>query len=789
MSKKFFFILLSVLAVPAAGLAQQRDLELLRDSLSRSSSVPELRTREVALARGELAKNPGILMERGLVLLRLFELTNENGDGDAAREAFEQAIERAPSNGWAHYGLGLALAGGPGVRVPTPGGVLDGFVLGQSVAELIKQDPRSRAGRQFIKALELDPTLSPAAVELANLALHSRNQDALKRSRAELQKVVAAGRATDDVTVALARVQSALGDLAGAEAASALTEKSSADALRARAEALLRQPDKMDAGAAAYLEGIDKLDEAGARAYFEDVRIVANERELAAWEGAGLEGRRAWLERFWDLRAAASGKTVAERLSEHYRRLAEAQTRFRRVGTRGGAPAGSMLQKKYDPDQLPFDDRGLIYVRHGEPERVLRTSNSDLRPNESWAYTLPDGKSRLFHFVVLRDGPDYRMVDDLLQAMDPSSQEMPYEAIVNLLEDRAAYDPRYNILATRFNQIRNSRWGASAANIACVAQGGTNCTGVGTTAGGIMDNVNGMLQTIAQTRVNIATENREAALQALASDSDRPVFDAPLPFYYDVYTFKGSREHTDVTAAIAIPGTSLDARQVDNTLVYSVQLSVMVIDTMFGSVTRRDTVYHFRSGHQLAQGEHLRVHTDLTAGASRSTVHRLVIRDLAKPGRGQLYGGTTHVPAYDAPGLMVSDIVLAEPDNGSWHRGNASLALVPPRQFLEGQPLTLFYELYNLPKDTPYRTEITLAPTGARTGFTRLKRLLGGSDGTVRLRFDGTAAVDQAGNVQELRRVTTQLKPGKYHVDLRVTNLQNQQVTKTRKEFVVIEKK
>ena len=154
-----------------------------------------------------------------------------------------------------------------------------------------------------------------------------------------------------------------------------------------------------------------------------------------------------------------------------------------------------------------------------------------------------------------------------------------------------------------------------------------------------------------------------------------------------------------------------------------------------------------------------------------------------------MYGGGTTVPSYAAATLMMSDIVLAEPDAGAWHRGDAHLALVPPRQFLEGEPLTLFYELYNLPDRARYRTEINLTPTEAAAGFSRLKKLFGAGGGAVRLQFDGEARRDAAGNVQEIRRVSTQMKPGRYQVMVRVTNLQNQQVTTAEKQFVVISRK
>ena len=781
------FSLSFLLLVPAATVAQDRDLEVLRDSLSQTANVKELRQRESALNKGPQAKTPDALMQRGLVLLRIFELTKQNGAGDDARDAFEKAVDLAPKSGWAHYGYGLALAGGPGVRVPTPGGVLDGFVLGQSLSEAIKQDPLSRSARQFVKALELAPALAPAAVELARVSLEMRHKDHMKRSRDALTKMVDGGNSDPDVRVALAQVQTALGDVAAAE--TVVGDHASAGALLAKAEALLRQPGRAAAGAAAYFEGAALIDAESDDAFFEQIRMIATDRELVEWQSHTLEARRAFLQHFWDLRAAASGKTVADRLAEHYTRLAEAQERFRRQGKRGGSPAGSMLAQKYDAEQLPFDERGLIFVRHGEPLQVIRTSNSELRPNESWVYQLPNGRNQMYHFLVLRDGADYRLVDDVLMALDPSAQELPYDGIEALLGQRGAYDARYNIIAARFDQIKNNKWAASVANVQCLAQGGTNCLGSNSAAGGMIGGVNSTLQTIATTRLSLANENREAALAALATDTDRPEFREALPFYYDVYTFKGGGQNTDLTAAIAIPGPSLEPRQAGGELVYSVQLSLIVIDTATNHVVRTDTTYSFRSDRRLGLGEHVRLHTSLATASSKTTIHRLVIRDLGKPSRGQMYGGGTTVPSYLSAGLMISDIVLAEPNDGTWERGAAKLALVPPRQFLESRPLTLFYELYNLPAATPYRTEISLAPTDKSGGLGNIKRLFGGKDGTMRLSFEGSARVDAAGRVQETRRVTTELKPGRYRVIVKVTNLQNQQVTTMEKQFVVIEHK
>ena len=783
-----FTLLLCLLVAPAAAQnAPGRNYALLQDSLKQSTNAAELRRREVALGSGERARTLDGLMERGLVLIRLFELEKKNKDADHARESFEKAIEREPLFAWAYYAHGVSLAGGPDVRVPSPFGVLDGFVLGQSLAELTGRDPLTRAARQFIRAAELDPMLTEAGVLAARIALQTRNRELLRRTRDVLTDMVNAGQRTGEAPVALARVQSALGEVGSAEAtAGAMGEEATGSAWRTRAEALLRQDGKADAGAEAYFQGLDKLDETSASEYFEDLRIVATDQEIAAWAAVPLDGRREWLRRFWDMRAASSGKTVADRLSEHYRRLSVAQERYRKLSKRGAAPGGALLSEKYDPDRLPFDERGLIYVRHGEPENIVRTANVDLRPNETWVYQLPTGRTQLYHFVALRDGGDFRLVDDILHAMDATQEGLPFDGVAKLLEDRQGYDARYSLLAQRFNQIRNQRWAASAFTAFCQAQGGTGCARDANAALGEAAN---MLQTIATTRQSIANENREAAYRALDSDSDRPEFAQPLPFYYDVYSFKGNGEKTDLTAAIAVPGTSLTARPNGNRYLYSVKLSLIVIDTTSGTITRRDTTYQFGSGRILGENEHVRIHADLPTSASKSTIHRVVISDQNNAGRGQMYGGSTAVPEYRSTGLMISNIVLAEPEAGSWRRGDTRLALVPPRQFMEGAQLSLFYELYNLPRDTPYRTEISLAPSTEQSGFARLKRLFGGSDGTLRLQFDGVASVDRNGNVQELRKVGTELKPGKYKVQIKVTNLTSNQVATNETQFVVVERK
>jgi GWxTD domain-containing protein len=748
---------------------QPVNVDSLREQLAHETNVTELRRRETQLQR--TAQTTDALLERGLILIRLYELQRDNDHATKARDATERAVRQSPKDARTHYAYALANSTELGVRIPSPAGVLDGVVLGQSVAEILKTDPASKAKRSFKKALELDPDLDGAALGLARNSLSSRDRDNMEAAAHALRRLVGVQRGGAAAATLLSEVEAALGNVAAAAEAGVAASKTnprSSSALRAQAAAQFRQEGREEEAARTYFSGIDALDTAGAAAYYDDVVPIITDRERNDWLTSNLESRREWLRRFWDVRAASSGITVAERIAEHYRRLAMAHEQYRRTSKRGSPPTGVIVKEKYSGDMLPFDERGLILVRHGEPAHIVRSAGVDLRPNETWVY-IQRPRNRLFNFVVHRDATDFRLVDDVLQAVDPSTQGIPVEAFVKLLRDREAYEPRYAALASKFESFQRNAQRASAFGASPTFEAAS------------LEGMHGAVET----RQRIAEDLRAVAMTALETDSDGPDFTGDLPFYYDIYSFKGRNGLTDVTSAAAIPASSLSAREMGGKFIYALKASLIFIDTLTSEITRKDTVYMLRSNRQLGADEHIRLHLDLAAPVSGAGTHRIVLRDLITPGKGQLYGGAADLKQFEGDALMISDVVLAEPDNGTWQRGNATLGLVPPRQFQEGRPLRLFYELYNLAPETPYRTEIMMDPIDAPVGFGRIKRLLGGGSGKVQLQFDGVAPTGQ-GVIQELRQVTPQVKPGKYRVIVRVTNLQNQQTVRSETMFIVL---
>ena len=99
----------------------------------------------------------------------------------------------------------------------------------------------------------------------------------------------------------------------------------------------------------AALENYVALLDADERAIYRDLRHVAPPEELLAWNTATSSERDFLWRAFWNERDSNPATIENERLVEHYRRVM-----FARIHFSGG--------------QQPYDRRGEIYVRYGEPD-------------------------------------------------------------------------------------------------------------------------------------------------------------------------------------------------------------------------------------------------------------------------------------------------------------------------------------------------------------------------------------------------------------------------------------
>ena len=266
-----------LLLLPGFSSAQSPTPEALRDSLAKVTDVPFLYRMERSLPAPAASPTPISLIERGLTAHRIWQLTSDPADAKRARQVFEEGASRFPDDPWVRFGWATALADGPETRLRVAGGVLSDVTVFQSVGEILKRDPRSRARAQLRRAVELRPGFGEAAVLLAELAVADggRSSALVREARDVLVRARAAGAGSPDVANTLARLETLLGNY---EAASAATEATAAagdaGALKARAEVLLLQPAHMAEGGRLYARSLEQPTAESVKAMFLDVQLL-----------------------------------------------------------------------------------------------------------------------------------------------------------------------------------------------------------------------------------------------------------------------------------------------------------------------------------------------------------------------------------------------------------------------------------------------------------------------------------------------------------------------------------
>ncbi len=628
----------------------------------------------------------------------------------------------------AQYERGVALLAKGDAHIPSPGDILRGLTFWQDFLSAIGRDHVAGARRAFGAALEADPAFAPAAVELGKLALASRDPDDLAGAAAALDRVAAAPDATAETLRLASEVALAVGDsaAAGARARAYATapgrDASLAGLDLARAEL---EAGRAAEGWAAYTAGLDSLTDAGADAYLADLGPLSEDASAADWQSLPLGGRATWLRHYWVARAAAAGRTPAAVLTEHERRLRFAQQHYPRTSRRAVTAA--------TPDAVAhavasgLDDRGILYVRHGAPDRVVRTPVSGCAPHESWLYQA-DGGPLIYHFVSLNRANEYVLVADPLAGCgDGSARARELGALADL-------DGRYAALEAQ-----------------------ANLAGVGGTRS-VAEEFNTDL-------ARLVTERRGEAIEGLRESGYRPRAKDVVSFYYDTYAFRGASGRTDLVAALAIPGGALRGREAGQGVRYAADVAFAVLDTVTAGTWQSDTTLDFMAPRAFGARENLRVAVELPVPPGRAYADRVSVRLPGQDAEGG-YGGALAVPSFRGDTLMVSDLVLAEPAGHGWRRGGVELGLVPPRQYTRG-PISLFYELYNLRADSTYTTRIRVISLGGKDLFGALKRLFTGGGAALSVSFRDVAHPRSDGTVQVLRHVDLgQLSPGAYRMEV-----------------------
>ncbi len=719
-------LLFLVVAPPTTPLASQAAadrfaLSSFADSLDTSADTIALRIRQRAL-RESLRRHPddavgGLRM--GMLALRLAEL-NASPDARDAVRAFRRAAEQQPNWPVAWYSLGRAEA----LRAEWE--QRDSLALGSRVG----LGTLERAADRHRRALEADPTYAPAALALAELTLGLRDTARLANTVAALRRAASTGSPPADVLLEWGRVERA------AEADSAVVAfQRYLGAGGNRGVGLLELARTAlaagDSGAAAsYYAGAELDDPASVAGYRADLVPVARLAELVELDASRGPARAAFLRRFWIDRDRLDMRAPGERLREHYRRLLYARRHFAlTVSRRFYGPADA-----YRAGGMEIDDRGVIYVRHGEPSTRLRPFVFGLMPNESWRFGRSEG-DLLFHFSSGWDTNgggdlyDYRLVESVLDLR--GAAEAPED---QLMLSRQAVSPVYG---------RMLNWGRFGA-----ARARSRERGIG------------------QASIVIGT----------TTDSHELRFARALGAVADLVVV-GERDATPLghlIFAVAEPGTTPDSA--DGRIRYAVRVRAVASDSEDRPLADVDTTVVFRPRTPLRRSQYLigRVELPLPPGLWnwRAAVQVGDSSGVVLP------RDTVRVAGLTAGALSLSDLALGVREaSARWEPTPGDTVLLTPFDlFREGSEVELYYEAAGAGRGADYRHEIAVYRLKGDPAIAERRPV-------VTLGFDERAPGERLRSQRVLQ--LARLKTGRYLVEVQIRAPDGSTVAR-RREFRVV---
>jgi hypothetical protein len=651
-------------------------------------------------------------------------------DAGAARQAIfdlKRASERFRTDQAVSALLGTALLHGPEVQIEGASGITNRPTYRLSNAE--------RDGARLLADAASDPRFPMAALELAEVAIATHHPPTAKAAFIALKRV------TDrDPSPAYWRLAAEVA-LSQKDYALALNNASRAIALGDSAAfhtaGIAGMMSGDTAGVATYLRGMDAP--AALDLYYDDISYLLQPDDTVTWHRLEPAARGAWLRKQWEWRAATSSQSVGERLELHFERLTYALDYYQRTAFRT-PPNSNAVTFDTRTRRMTIDDRGLIHVRHGAPDEVIRATFKNVDDTRvAWGYNrLMDGRT-LFEFTK-KECPDppygSRLmcvnVGDYYLATPLGCQEGG-DAMVTYIDYGAAigrYDPALGLFMATCMML-----------------------GPGATE---------LISRHALDRRNAINEG----LIALRTESAAPPLKDPLDATFMTYAMR-SDNATELFGFTGIAGEHVTPRNGTNE--YALRVLMSVEHAAAFSVQTVDTTLTFNTAGALQRGAVVGVSVALRPTPSADATVRLTIRNQYNSAQGQIITTARAIPDLSGSGFALSDVVIAEARDGSWRRGSARLAPIPAHYVGAGTTFRLYNEVYGASTGDSLAVEITIAPGTDDNIGEKLKSLINRRH-AIRIAFSERALVDGSGTARMLREIPADVEAGRYVVTVAVTN-------------------
>jgi GWxTD domain-containing protein len=501
------------------------------------------------------------------------------------------------------------------------------------------------------------------------------------------------------------------------------------------------------------------------RGWYEDISLIAFPEELEAYRALPDGERGAFLELFWrrrDPTLVSSGET---RRAEHYRRVWYAMT---------------FLSKNIKP----WDRRGEVYIRYGEPDYRSRSDRVNPPPNMA----VEAVKERQAAMIYTDKWKDLTDVPPEVGSGRPLVEPIfPIDRDLNL-DQQQPHGFTSNMVA-RDRQLNPQQQGASR-----VPWESWIYTTVGDGVEFVFTDqmLNGRWEFAPMPRnipskltMQVNSFAPAAVLaRAIVKEPDRytlPPGLRPLEFYYDTASFRRTHQVSNLELYLGIPLDQVESNMIGEQNLCRVEWRVALLDTAGEAVHRGldEVVFVGQENPEPGMFAPELVPMRVPPGDYRLAVQLTDIHS----GRWGVYHQDINVPAYE-DSLGMSDLELAwgiteAPQHKKFRKGDVWVIPMPSRSYRAKRPIHVYYEVYHFRKDefgqTKYRVSYKVKQD-LRRGFNVLgslasgfRKLLGTGKETVSVSYEREGRESWERIFLEID--TEKVGSGIHQIEVKVTDL------------------
>ena len=453
-------------------------------------------------------------------------------------------------------------------------------------------------------------------------------------------------------------------------------------------------------------------------------------------EGGDAEALQGFFEAFWAQRDPMPSRAVNVRLAEHYERLGRAERDYAFFGFRMWFNDPDKSSELRFPEAFrlneEFNDKGLVYIRHGEPgDRIVEVSEGTA-PNESWRY----GQPRMdFHFVIAEGGSGNNW--RLTPRLDP-----------RMLESRAHWGYPY-LQAARARSPLD----------------------------------------LVEADYRIADRSRESVALGFASESYHWPEDVErfAPAYLPV-AFREPDGQTRLEVHFALPADRVSAADASDSL--RAEAGVALVGASARPLVEARRTRYVRGVEEGGEAAVGRFVLMPPGGDSLQLSFHLALGPAGAPAQLGVETSAYLPPTFPEGELTMSDVlparlIRAVERGDTLLRGDRYVLPNPSGVFARGAPVFVYFELYGLALDeaglSRAAVEVALLPERPRRGFLGL---FGRRSGPL-LRVRTERAAPGTSSAEHAEIDVASVEPGRYRLQVSVTDLLREQSAERSFELVL----